>query len=226
MSVAIISAFWLGILTAICPCPMATNIAAISFISKRVESPASVLLTGVVYTLGRMIAYAALGMLIMQGLFASPQVSHLLQKYMGMVTGPLLVLVGMVLLRLLSFPSFGVSLGAFQERIAKRGLLGSLFLGVFLALAFCPSSAAIFFGSIIPICVKQSSGLVIPCVYGIATGLPVIGVSFMIAFGANRIGAVYSTLSGVEVWARRITGFLFLLVGLYFTLTLTAGIKF
>ncbi|MEI6645853.1 MAG: aromatic aminobenezylarsenical efflux permease ArsG family transporter [bacterium] len=226
MTIAIASAFWLGILTAICPCPMATNIAAISFISKRVDSPVVVLVTGVVYTLGRMIAYTVLGVLILQGLFASPHVSHLLQKYMGLLTGPLLVLVGMVLLQLISFPSVGIGLGHFQERLAKKGVVGAFFLGIFLALAFCPSSAAIYFGRVIPISVEQESALLIPCVYGIATGLPVIGVSFMIAFGANRIGAVYATLSNVEVWARRMTGILFLLVGLYFTVTLTAGIRF
>ena len=226
MNVAIMSAFWLGILTAICPCPMATNIAAISFISKRVDSPVWVLLTGVVYTLGRMIAYTVLGMLILQGLFASPHVAHLLQKYMGLVTGPLLVLVGMVLLQLISVPSVGIGFGHFQEQLAKKGVLGSFFLGIFLALAFCPSSAAIYFGRVIPISIEHESVLLIPCVYGIATGLPVIGVSFMIAFGANRIGAVYAALSNIEVWARRITGILFLLVGIYFTVTLTAGIRF
>ena len=226
MNVAIASAFWLGILTAICPCPMATNIAAISFISKRVDSPVWVLITGIVYTLGRMIAYTVLGVLILQGLFASPHVSHLLQKYMGLLTGPLLVLVGMVLLQLISFPSVGIGFGRLQEQFAKQGVLGSFFLGIFLALAFCPSSAALYFGRVIPISIEHKSALLIPCVYGVATGLPVIGVSFMIAFGANRIGAVYTALSNVEVWARRVTGLLFLLIGLYFSITLTAGIRF
>lgn len=218
-------AFWLGILTAICPCPMATNIAAISFISKRVDSPLTVWITGFVYTVGRMIAYAVLGMLIMQGLFASAQVSHLLQKYMNLLAGPLLVLVGMALLQLISVPSFGFSSSRIRERLAGQGLLGSFFLGVFLALAFCPTSAALYFGSIIPLSIKHTSPVLIPCIYGVATGLPVVGVAFIVAFGANKIGRVYSTLSRLEVWARWITGLLFLLVGLYFTLTLTAGIR-
>ena len=230
MSFEVISAcglaFWLGLLTAICPCPMATNIAAISFISKRVGSPMTVWMTGLVYTFGRMIAYAVLGILIMQGLFASSHISHLLQKYMNLLTGPLLVLVGMALLQLISIPSFGFSSGRLQERLAKEGLLGSFFLGVFLALAFCPTSAAIYFGSIIPLSLSHSSKLLIPCVYGVATGLPVVAVSFIVAFGANRVAAVYAGLSNLEVWARRITGVLFLVVGLYFTITLTAGIRF
>jgi cytochrome c biogenesis protein CcdA len=219
-------AFWLGLLTAICPCPMATNIAAISFISKRVDSPITVWMTGLVYTLGRMIAYAVLGILIMQGLFASAHVSHLLQKYMNLLTGPLLVLVGMALLQLVSIPSFGFSSGRLQERLAQKGLLGSFFLGIFLALAFCPTSAAIYFGSIIPLSLQHTSKVLIPCVYGVATGLPVVAVSFIVAFGANRVAAVYSGLSNLEVWARRITGVLFLLIGLYFSITLTAGIRF
>jgi cytochrome c-type biogenesis protein len=204
---------------------MATNIAAISFISKRVDSPMTVWITGIVYTLGRMIAYAVLGILIVQGLFASPHVSYLLQKYMNLLTRPLLVLVGMALLQLISVPSFGVSSRSLRERLAKQGLLGAFFLGVFLALAFCPTAAALYFGSIIPLSIKHTSPLLIPCVYGVATGLPVAGVSFMIAFAANKIGRLYSTLSRLEIWARWITGILFLLVGLYFTLTLTAGIR-
>ncbi len=219
-------AFWLGLLTAICPCPMATNIAAISFISKRVDSPMTVWMTGFVYTLGRMLAYAVLGILIMQGLFASAHVSHLLQKYMNLLTGPLLVLVGMALLQLISVPSFGFSSRRLQERLARMGLLGSFLLGVFLALAFCPTSAAIYFGSIIPLCLQHTSKVLIPCVYGVATGLPVVLVSFIVAFGANRVAAVYAGLSSVEVWARRMTGLLFLLIGLYLTITLTAGIRF
>jgi len=218
-------AFWLGIVTAICPCPMATNIAAISFISKRVDAPATVWLTGMVYTLGRMVAYSLLGILILQGLFASSQISHLLSKYMNLLLGPLLVVVGMALLQLISIPSFGVSAGRYQERLAKQGLLGSFFLGLVLALAFCPTSAAIYFGSIIPLSIQHKSELLIPCIYGIATGLPVVGVSFFVAFGVHRIGVVYKTLSAIEVWARRITGVLFVLVGLYFTITLTAGIR-
>lgn len=221
----LLGAFWLGILTAICPCPMATNIAAISFISKRIESPRTVLLTGMVYTLGRMLAYSVLGMLIVQGLFATPQVSYFLKKYLNLLTGPLLVLVGMALLQLLSIPSFGFSSGRLQERLSRQGFFGSFFLGIFLALAFCPTSAALYFGRIIPMSIQHASPFLVPCVYGIATGLPVVFISFMIAFGANRIGSVYATMSKIEVWARRVTGILFLLIGLYFTLAVTAGIK-
>jgi cytochrome c-type biogenesis protein len=218
-------AFWLGIVTAICPCPMATNIAAISFISKRVDAPQTVWLTGLVYTLGRMVAYSLLGILILQGLFASSQLSHLLSKYMNLFIGPLLVLVGMALLQLISIPSFGVSAGRFQERLAKQGFLGAFFLGIFFALAFCPTSAAIYFGSIIPLSIQHHSMLLIPCIYGVATGIPVVVVAFFVAFGAHQVGKVYKTFSTAEVWARRITGILFVLVGLYFTIVLTAGIR-
>jgi cytochrome c biogenesis protein CcdA len=109
--------------------------------------------------------------------------------------------------------------------LAQQGFLGAFFLGVFFALAFCPTSAAIYFGSIIPLSIQHQSLLLIPCVYGVATGIPVVGVAFFVAFGVNRLGSVYKTLSTVEVWARRITGILFVLVGLYFAITLTAGIR-
>jgi len=227
--IAIGTAFWLGVMTSISPCPLATNIAAISFTSRKIGSVSRVLGAGLLYTLGRMTAYALLGTALVQGLLAAPAISHLLQKYLNLLMGPLLILVAMVLLDLLDFkPRRGTAVGAgMQARVEKAGLAGALppLLGFVFALAMCPVSAAIFFGSLLPLALQSGSGLLLPSVYGIATGLPVLAFALMLAFGANRVGRAYDQLVRFECWAQRVTGAVFLAVGLYMTVVATLGVK-
>lgn len=224
---AIGTAFWLGVLTSISPCPLATNIAAISFTSRKVGSVSRVLAAGFLYTLGRMLTYSVLGMILVRGMMAAPALSHVLQKYMNLLMGPLLILVAMVLLELLKIrPSSRASLGtAMQSRAERSGIWGAFILGAALALTMCPTSAALFFGSMLPLAVQFKSGFLIPAVYGFATGLPVLVFSFLLAFSANKVAKAYNKLAGFEVWAQRITGVIFLVVGLFMTLTISLGVK-
>jgi len=213
------SAFWLGILTSISPCPLATNIAAISFVGRRVGSPTKVFLTGLLYTAGRTLTYLVLGVLLVSGLLSAPYLSHVLQKYMNKVLGPILILVGMVLVELIqiSFSGSGVS-EKMQRRVEALGIWGALPLGVVLALSFCPVSAALFFGSLLPVALRCESGLILPSAYGVATGLPVLVFSVLIALGAKRVGDAYHKIITFEKWARRVTGVIFILVGIYYCL--------
>jgi len=222
---AAFSAVWLGILTSISPCPLATNVAAISYVSRRVDKPGKVLLHGLLYVSGRTLTYAILGILLVSSLLSAPALSHVLQKYMHLALGPILILVGMVLLELLSFPlpSFGGG-GKLQDRIDALGAWGAVLLGVLFALSFCPVSAALFFGSLLPLAVQHKSGIVLPVLYGIATGLPVALFSLVIAFGLQRLAEAYKALAGFELWARRLTGILFIGIGLYYSVTNIFGV--
>lgn len=224
---AVMTAAWLGFLCSISPCPLATNIAAISFVSRKVGKVGAVLGAGVLYTLGRTVAYAVVGILLIGGLSAAPEMSHLLQKYMNLLMGPLLILVAMVLLDMLKLriPStFGMG-NAMQKMVEKAGVFGAFLLGSLFALSFCPSSAALFFGSLLPLAIKMESGFVLPGIFGIATGLPVLLFAFLLAFSANKVGQAYNRLAKLECWAQRITGGLFLLLGIVMILTLTIGIR-
>ncbi len=215
------TAVWLGILCSISPCPLATNIAAIGFIGRKVGRIGLVLGAGLLYTLGRTLTYGVLGILLVSGLTAAPEISHVLEKYMNLLMGPLLILVAMVLLGLLNvrLPSGGGS--KLTERLGRGGILGAFPLGIVFALSFCPTSAALFFGSLLPLALKMHSGVLLPVLFGIATGVPVLVFAFLLAFAANRIGRVYHQLAGVEVWAQRITGGIFLAVGIYMTIFIT-----
>ena len=224
-ALAIGSAFWFGILTSISPCPLATNIAAISFVGRKIGSAPAVLAAGVLYACGRTIAYASLGILLAGGLTAAPEVSHLLQKYMNLLMGPLLILVAMVLLKLLTLPAISGGIGErLWIRVERMGIAGAGLLGSIFALSFCPTSAVLFFGSLLPLAIKFNSGLLLPAIYGMATGLPVLFFAFLLAFGVNQFGRTYHRLAMFELWAQRITGIIFLLIGLYFTFAVTMGI--
>ncbi len=218
--IGVASAFWLGILTSISPCPMATNIAAISFVGRRVDSPFKVFLAGLLYTAGRTITYLVLGILLVSSLLSAPHISHLLQKYMNKLLGPILILVGMLLLELIGFNLSGPGVSEkMQKRVETFGLWGALLLGIVFALSFCPISAALFFGSLLPIALKCESGVILPSAYGVATGLPVFAFALLIAAGAKSVGRAYNKLTSFEKWARRITGAIFILVGIYYCLT-------
>jgi len=212
-------ALWFGILTSISPCPLATNIAAISYIGRRVDDPRKVFLAGLIYTTGRSVAYLVLGILIVTSLLSAPNISHILQKYMMKILGPLLIIVGMFLLGLLSagLPGAGSS-ERVQKRAERMGIWGAGFLGFVFALSFCPVSAALFFGSLIPIAVRSGSQVLYPLLYGVGTALPVVVFAALIAAGANYVGKAFRGITRVELWARRVTGSIFIGTGIYFSL--------
>jgi cytochrome c-type biogenesis protein len=213
------SALWLGILTSISPCPLATNIAAISYIGRQAGRTSKTVLSGLFYTLGRMLAYLALGFLAVQGILSIPGLSNFLQKYLNLALGPLLILVGLILLGLFSFTSGGIVAGKKTELLAQKGgLLGALALGLLFALSLCPVSAALFFGSLIPLSLQHNSHLLLPSIFGIGTGLPVIVFAFLFAFGTQVVAKTFHRLSRIEKWLRYLTGVVFILVGIYYSL--------
>jgi len=216
---AMVGALWLGILTSISPCPLATNIAAISYIDRQIGRTRRVVLTGLLYTLGRMLTYAVLGALIVASMLSVPELSYALQKYMNKLVGPVLIIVGMVLLELISFdlPASGL-LEKLRQRADMLGGASAFLLGVLFALSFCPVSAALFFGSLVPLAVKYKSGLLLPSLFGIGTGLPVLAFAVLLAAGASWVGRAYNKLTQLELWVRRITGVIITAVGIYFCL--------
>ena len=221
----LVSALWLGILTSISPCPLASNIAAVSFISQRITQKNTVLLSGILYTIGRSLTYIVLGVLIVKALVDIPVLSDFLQRYVNKILGLVLILVGMVLLDLIRIPLNLPSVSEnFAKKLADKGTLGSLPLGILFALAFCPVSAALFFGGLIPIAVKAESGIGLPLIYGIGTGLPVLLFAFLVAAGAGYMNNLYYRIAKIESYTKKLTGIIFILVGIYYALEYIFGI--
>ncbi|MFH0941313.1 MAG: aromatic aminobenezylarsenical efflux permease ArsG family transporter [Candidatus Omnitrophota bacterium] len=211
------SALWLGILTSISPCPLASNVAAISFLSKKITHPALVFISGLAYTLGRMVSYAILGWIIISSLLSVPQVAQFLQKYMGKALGPLLIVTGLILLEVITIRLPGLSLSQkHHNKLAESGAPGAFLLGFIFALAFCPVSAALFFGSLIPLAINSKSGIVLPFVYGIGTGLPVLVFAVAIALGMTSLSHWFHKITKLEHHTRKITGIIFILAGSYY----------
>jgi cytochrome c-type biogenesis protein len=216
---AAVSAFWLGILTSISPCPLATNIAAVSYVGRNVTGTWKVLLSGLLYTVGRMTVYVIIGVILVKSLLAAVNISFFLQTHVNKFLGPILIVVGMVLVGLISFNVGGFGQTKRLERwVDALGLGGAFLLGAVFALSFCPVSAALFFGSLIPIAVTTKSSLLVPSVYGAATGLPVLVFAGLFAAGVHRIGPIYEAITRREAWIRRLTGIIFILVGIYYCL--------
>ena len=217
--VAITSAFWLGILTTVSPCPLATNIAAVSYVGRNVTSSWKVFFSGLLYTLGRTAVYIIIGVILVKSLLAAVNLSFFLQNHVNQILGPILIVVGMVLVGLIGFNVSGFGQSKRLERwVDALGLGGAFLLGAVFALSFCPVSAALFFGSLIPIALASGSVLIVPTAYGAATGLPVLVFAVLLAAGVKRMTPIFNGIVRYEVWIRRITGIIFILVGIYYCL--------
>ncbi len=219
-SLPIVTAFVLGLMTAISPCPLATNITAIGFISKDVEDKRRVFINGMVYTAGRAIAYTLLAVIIFIGADQF-KISGWFQKYGEKIIGPLLIVIGLFMLDIIKikFPGVGNITKKFQNK-SKHTYWDVLILGVLFALAFCPYSGVLYFGMLIPITISSASGLYLPVVFAIATGIPVIIFAWLIAYTVSGVGKVYNSLKTFEIWFRRVISVLFIGVGVYYVIVI------
>lgn len=213
-------AIWFGILTSISPCPLATNITAISFIGRKVDQAGYVFSAGLFYMIGRMLTYTVLGAILVSSTQLISPIANFLQTYMVYLVGPGLIVLGVLLLDVIKL-NVGGSLMSdrLQARIERAGLWGAGLMGVIFALSFCPISAGLFFGSLFGMAMRHDSRLLIPSLYGVGTAIPVLVFAFVLAFSANLVGKAFHKLSVFELWARRVTGVVAILAGLYLCLT-------
>ena len=204
---------------------MATNIAATTFIGRQIKTRFGTLAAGAAYTVGRALAYILICAITVAGLFSIPGTSMFLQQYMNKVLGPLLIVVGLLILDIvpLRLPTWGGGDLKLTSRLSNSGAVGAVFLGFIFALSFCPVSAALFFGSVLPLAVKFESGVWLPLWYGVGTALPVIVFALALAFSARLAGKFIQGLSVVERYLRRLTAVVFVAIGVYFTAVLYPG---
>ncbi len=216
-NVPFLTAFILGIMTAISPCPLATNITAIGFISKDIENKKKIFYNGLWYTLGRAVSYTVIGIILYFGA-SKFHVAKFFQLNGEKFLGPLLIIVGILMFDFIKikFPGFGKLSEKAENRSKKSNWWSSLLLGMLFALAFCPYSGVLYFGMLIPITVSSVSGLYLPFVFAIATGLPVIIVAYILAFSLSSIGGFYNKIKLFEKWFRRIVAVAFIVIGFYY----------
>lgn len=213
----LLSAFVLGVMTSISPCPLATNITAIAYISKDIKTPKHTLISGLMYTLGRAISYTLLATLIYFGL-SSFSIASIFQGWGDKVLGIVLILISLAM-----FGIIKINLGSKSEKaekmkewLAGKGYLGALLLGMLFALAFCPYSGVLFFGILVPLVLKSTESLLLPPLFALGTGLPVIIFSFILAFGIGKVGKMYNVMGKIEKVMRYSVATIFLLAGIYY----------
>lgn len=220
--VPVLTAFLLGLLTAVCPCPLATNITAIGFISKDIESKDRTFLLGILYTIGRMVAYSLLGALLIWMLrrgFDTFDLQSKVSQWGEMLLSPVLIVMGLVMLFGDRLPLSGFGLNASEKSGRLRGAWGSLLLGILFAMAFCPTSGLFYFGMLIPMSASSTGGYALPAVYALATGLPVVIVAWIIAYSIGNIAGFYKKMQVFQKWLNRMVAVLFIIVGIYYAYT-------
>jgi len=218
--IPILSAFILGLLTAISPCPLATNITAVGYISKDIDNKNRVFISGLIYTLGRTVLYFGLALALYLGA-SQFHISGFFQQYGEKIIGPLLLMIGIYMLGV-----FKINFGAFSswtDRFQKKGIHSywDVFLmGFVFALAFCPYAGVLYFGMLIPLTISSASGLILPVVFAIATGIPVIIIAWLIAYSLSEVGNFYNRLKIFEKWFRKVIAIVFIVIGLYYIFTI------
>ncbi len=218
-STPVLTAFLLGLLTAISPCPLATNIAAVGFIGRNIENRKRVFINGLLYTLGRVLSYTLLGVVLIMILREGSSMFGI-QKTIGtwgeLLIGPMLLIIGLFMLwgDRLNLPNFGFNGNA--EGLARKGGVGALLLGVLFALAFCPTSGVFYFGMLIPMSATATAGYLLPAVFAVATAIPVLVVAWILAFSVQQMSSFYGRIKTVQKWLNIIVGILFIVIGIYY----------
>lgn len=218
-STPVLTAFLLGLLTAISPCPLATNIAAVGFIGRNIENRRRVFINGLLYTLGRVLSYTLLGVVLIMILKEGSSMFGI-QKTIGtwgeLLIGPMLLIIGMFMLfgDKLNLPKFGFNGNA--EGLARKGGAGALLIGVLFALAFCPTSGVFYFGMLIPMSATASAGYLLPAVFAVATAIPVLIVAWILAFCVQQMSSFYGHIKTVQKYLNVIVGILFIVIGIYY----------
>ena len=215
-----VTAAILGLMTAISPCPLATNISAIGFISRDLTDRRRVFFNGLVYTLGRAITYVGIALIIFFGA-SQMDISGWFQKWGEKILGPVLVLIGLFMLDFIRIRLPGT--GSFTEKIGEKGrksYLNTLLLGILFAMAFCPYSGVLYFVMLVPMTVASANGLYLPLIFAIATGIPVIVFAWLLAYAVSNVGKLYSRIKAFELWFRRVVAVLFIGVGIWYIITI------
>lgn len=215
----ILSAWALGVLTAISPCPLATNITATAYIARTLEGKRKILLSGLLYTLGLAFTYTTIAMVISMGA-SKFHVAKFFQGNGEKFVGPIMIIIGLIMLNVIKLKFLGKS--GLKEKVGDKfkdkGLLGSFLLGVLFAIAFCPYSGAMYFGMLVPMTIESEMGITLPLFFAIGAGSLVLFFTFVIAFSFEKLGIYFKRITQIEKVMRYIAATLFIVTGIYYVL--------
>lgn len=222
MSTLLMGAFTslgLGALTVIHPCPLSTNIAAVSLLYSWKQNYKSRILTALLFVFGEIVTFAVLGILISFGMLNLPIVANFLQVYMRQLLGPILIMVGMILSGILLPRQYTLKISEhFPLVFSKFGISGGLVLGILIALSFCPMSAAIFFGVLIPLAISSNTVVLYPVFFGIGSSIPLLLIVIVITKSTVLFNRSFLLKKSVEKKLREVASIAVILIGIFMSL--------
>lgn len=207
------SCFLLGIMTSIHPCPLAANIAAISMLSGWSKKSKGFAIVVLLFIGGYLSAYLSISFLLSVGALSIPSLSYHLQKIIAIFLGPALILTGMVLAGLIGLDRYYKARMLRWGQAPQRTGLQAFSMGLLIALSFCPATAAMFFGLLIPLAIQWEQTTLFTLAYALGVALPLVAVSILINRG--------SAMSLSKDWQQKIpvfAGWIMILVGVYLTI--------
>ena len=219
-NVPLFTALILGIIMATSPCPLALNITATAWLSKDISDKKRILFNGVFYMFGGIAGYTTLAYLIYFGV-SKLRVARWLQYIDGVWIGVALIVFGILMFDFIYFnmPFFNKITSVISHRHLKRNYWNAFLMGVVFALAFCPNTAVLFFGGLIPMTITSDSGLLLPIVFAVAACLPVVVIAWLLAYSVANIGTFFNQIKSFEKWFKRIVAAIFIGAGVYFIIS-------
>lgn len=220
INIPLVSALLFGLIGATAPCQLSTNVAALAYLSRRVEEPRRMWGQTAAFIAGKVTVYLLIGgMVVGLGL----QFGQLTQTAVPVaviarrVLGPLLVIVGLLMLGLLSSRlSFGGRFSGWLEAKARgrQGLLPAYLMGVAFSFTFCPTLFWLFFGLTIPLAIASPGGVFFPGVFAVGTAVPVLFLAAMLASGTVNVRGFVRRFKAADAWIQRVVGAVFVLIGM------------
>lgn len=218
----VLTALLLGFLMILDPCTLFTSIAAIGYIDKEIANKRKVLTNGLMFVLGKLVTYVLVAIPFLMGA-QTAGVQHLLEHWGEPLLAAFMLICG-VLLLFSGHHHHEHDHGLTRwltNADSRSSWLWSFMLGIFFAIAFCPHRLVYFFTMIdIAITLPPSWNWLLPVVFGLGTGLPIMLIAWLISYSAISANALTARLQSVEKWIRYISAVLFIGFGLYLTVHL------
>jgi len=221
INLPLVSALLFGLMGALAPCQISTNVAALAFLSRDVSDPRRIWGQTAAFIAGKVTVYLLVGGAVV---ILSLQLNQVNDAVVPVVViarralGPLLIVVGLFMLGLLKLPlSLGERFSAWLEgKVGQRqGVIPAYLLGVAFSFTFCPTLFWLFFGLTIPLAIASPGGVLFPGVFALGTALPVLGLAAVIASGSVNVGQFVKRFKAANIWIQRAVGVIFVVIGLH-----------
>lgn len=217
----LLTAFLLGLFASINPCQLAINVSALTWLFGRKETKERQRQTGLIYLIGRFVAFFVLGWVCVWAisyfgirLSASKLMSlDSIYSWVEVLLPWLLMVVGLFFFyRAFHVHKHDGSCHNSSQVIHRGRRYGSFWLGVILAFLFCPESAVVFFGMMVPLGAATSVSWSVPLIYALSSLIPFVLLLWMVHHANAFVNRYEDRVARIQVWVNAFLGFLFIML--------------